>query len=310
PTALFLAASMNPSGLSIGAGIALCAALLRIGRREPAPRGVWLTLGLSGAALALSHPTGLAWAALLIVGFVAWEGRATVRRLAREQDRLARPGLLLLGLGIVAAVVWQGLYGPSTSIAYRAIRLALGRLPAQTWHGFQDVVAGFGYLEFRLPLVVYLLWLGFVAALAWAAARAGSSRDRRVIVVAGAIGVLISPAIWMVFGRAAGIGINGREYMPVLVGFPMLCGEILYRHRDRISHAHGVLVTALATCAAVIQFVAWYLNGRRSAVGVGGSLLYPSHAAWSPPLGWVLWLVVAAAGAALVASVALARSDR
>jgi hypothetical protein len=305
PTAIFLAASLNPSGLSVAAGIGMCAGLLRIGRRDSAPAGVWTLLGLSGAALALSHPTGLLWAAFLLVGFVGLEGVSAVAGLVREQARAACIGLGVLAVGVLAAFVWQELYGPITPVAYRAIRLALSRAPAQTWNALRDLVAGFGYLEFRLPLPVYLLWFAFVGALAASAARVGSRRERRGVIAAGMLAVLISPAIWMVFGRAAGIGIVGREYMPVLVAFPMLAGEVLYRNRSRIGAREARAVTALATIAAILQFVAWFFNGRRSAVGTGGTLLFPSHATWTPPLGWGLWLAVGACGALLLASVSL-----
>jgi predicted membrane protein DUF2142 len=307
PTAIFLAGSLNPSGLSVAAGIGMSASLLRIGRPSSTPAWVWTLLGVSGAALVLSHPTGLLWAAFLLVGFIAFEGVATVRRLLHEQARAASLGIGLLAAGIVAGVVWQELYGPITPIAYRAIRTALSRAPGQTWNGLRDVVAGFGYLEFRLPLPVYLLWFAFVGALGASAARVGGRRERRAVLAAGVLAILIAPAIWMVFGRAAGIGINGREYMPVLVAFPMLCAEVLYRNRARISSVDATVLASLATIAAILQFIAWYLNGRRSAVGTGGPLLFASHAGWSPPLGWVPWLAVSACGALLLASVSLGR---
>jgi predicted membrane protein DUF2142 len=310
PTAIFLAGSLNPSGLSVAAGIGMCASLLRIGRQSPAPAWVWTLLGLSGAALLLSHPTGLVWTALLGVAFIAFEGVARVRRLVREQRRGASVGIGLLAAGVVAAVVWQELYGPITPIAYRAIRTALSRAPGQTWRALEDIVAGFGYLEFRLPLPVYLLWFAFIGALAALAARVGSRRERRAVLVAGAVAVLISPAIWMVFGRGAGIGIIGREYLPVLVAFPMLAGEVLHRNRARLSRLDAAVVASLGTIAAILQFVAWYYNARRSAVGIGGKLLFVSHPGWSPPLGWGVWLGVAACGALLLATVPLSRLAR
>ena len=39
PTTIFLAASLNPSGFSVAAGVALSASLLRIGRPGATPRG-------------------------------------------------------------------------------------------------------------------------------------------------------------------------------------------------------------------------------------------------------------------------------
>jgi hypothetical protein len=108
-----------------------------------------------------------------------------------------------------------------------------------------------------------------------------------------------------VFGRAVGIGINGREYMPFLVAFPMLAREVVYRNRDRISRATAVTLAVLTALGGVLQFVAWYLNGRRAAVGTSGSLLFFGHAHWSPPLGWLPWIAVAGCGVLMLASTSI-----
>jgi hypothetical protein len=307
PTVIFLAASLNPSGASVAAGIALCAALLRIGRPEAAPARVWTLLGCSGAMLLLSHPTGLAWTAILLAGFIALEGPFAAWRIVRGHERTAAFGLGLLALGVIAALVWQGLYGPITPIAYRGWNIVLREVPGYTWHSLLDLVAGFGYLEFRIPLPLYLLWFAFVGVLAVIAIRIGSGRQRRAVVVAGVLAVLLPPAVWSLFGRAVGIGIIGREYLPVLVGFPMLCGEVLYRQRARLARRDTAVLASLAAIAAVIQLLAWYYNGRRSAVGTGGSFLFASHPGWSPPLGWVPWLAVAVCATAMLLSVPLSR---
>jgi hypothetical protein len=309
PTAIFLAASLTPSGLSVSAGIALTASLLRIGRADQAPRAVWMLFGLSAAALALSDPTGIAWALLLVGGFVALEGIIATRQLVQRQLRVALPGLIVFATGILASLVWQALYGPSTPIAYRAIRLALSQAPDQYWRGIRDLVAGFGYLEFRLPLVVYLLWIAFVGALAVVAVRVGGRRERRSVIAAGALAVLVPVGFWIVFARAVGIGLNGRQYMPLLVAFPMLAGEIVYRNRARISTTLAGTLAALATTAGVLQFIAWYLNGRRAAVGTAGSLLFPADADWDPPLGWLAWVAVAGCGALMLAATSVGSLD-
>jgi len=306
PTAIFLAASMTPSGLSVSAGIALTASLLRIGRPDLAPRWVWVLFGLSAGALALSHPTGIAWAILLIVGFVASDGVGATRQRVRRQLRVALPGLGLLAAGILASLVWQTLYGPSTPLAYRAIPLALTHAPDQYWDGVRDLVGGFGYLEFRLPLVVYLLWFVFVIGLAAAAVRVGRPREKLSVIAAAALAILVPVGLWTLFGRAVGTGLNGREYMPLLVAFPLLAGEVVYRNRARLSAMLLRTLAALACTTGVLQFIAWYLNGRRAAVGIAGSLLFPAHAQWSPPLGWIPWLLLAGAGALMLVIVSIA----
>jgi hypothetical protein len=55
-----------------------------------------------------------------------------------------------------------------------------------------------------------------------------------------------------------------------------------------------------------IQFIAWYVNARRSAVGTGGPLFFLDDAKWSPAGGWIPWLVLAALGSlSLMAAAAL-----
>ncbi|MFI5038665.1 MAG: DUF2142 domain-containing protein [Solirubrobacterales bacterium] len=305
PTAIFLASSLNPSGLSISAGIALTASLLRIGRDTGAAAGSWMLFGLSGALLVLSHPTGLPWALLLVAGFAAFTGIRTARRLAREHRGPAAFGIGVFAAGAIASLAWQAIYGPSTPIAYRGIRYALGLVPKQSWGAVRDLVGGFGYLEFRLPVAVYLLWFALVAVVVIAAVRAGSRRERNAVLAAGALACLIPVCVWMVFGRAVGIGINAREYIPFLVAFPMLAGEVVYRNRDRLSRAKVVALATVAPLAGTVQFLAWYLNGRRAAVGTGGPLLFLSDPEWEPPLGWLPWIAVAVCGVLLLASTSI-----
>ena len=302
PTAIFLASSLNPSGLSVSAGIALTASLRRIGRDTGAQARAWVLFGLSGALLALSHPTGLPWALLLTAGVVAFTGVRTAWRLTREHRRPAAFGIGLFAAGALASLTWHAIHGPNTPIAYRGIRYALGMVPKQSWAAVRDLVGGFGYLEFRLPVAVYLLWFALVAVVAIAAVRAGSRRERNGVLAAGALACIVPVSVWMVFGRAVGIGINAREYMPVLVAFPMLAGEVVYRNRDRLSRATAVSLATLAPLAAAVQFVAWYLNGRRAAVGTSGPLLFLSDPEWQPPLGWLPWIAVAGCGVLLLAS--------
>ena len=64
----------------------------------------------------------------------------------------------------------------------------------------------------------------------------------------------------------------------------MLAGEVVYRNRDRLSRATVVALATVAPLAGTVQFLAWYLNGRRAAVGTGGPLLFLSDPECEPPL--------------------------
>ena len=52
------------------------------------------------------------------------------------------------------------------------------------------------------------------------------------------------------------------------------------------------LVLGVTAAAGLIQALAWYANGRRVAVGDGGSWLYAFSSKWNPPLGWLPWTAV------------------
>ena len=305
PMALFLAASLSPSGLSASAGIALTASL--IGLTRPGGSGrAWMLLGVSSAMLALSHPTGLGWTVALLAGFVVVYGLRRSWRLVRNQLGVAWPGLSLVAISLVAALVWTLNYG-TAAVELRGLHSALGQVPGNYWDFTRQLVGVFGYLEFRLPRPVYLMWLCSVGALVLAGISAGSPRERKVIALTAALAVAAPVALWAVFGRAVGNGLTGRIFLPVMVALPMLCGEIVYRHRSELHRRTVAALTPFLLLPGLVHFVAWYINGRRSAVGVGGPLLFPLDAQWAPPLGWLPWLIVALLGGLLLASVPLAR---
>jgi predicted membrane protein DUF2142 len=310
PTTIFLMASLNPSGLSVSAGIALSCCLLALGGGERGLRRTWLLLGISGTTLMLSHPTGPEWTLLLVGGFIAITGARRSWQLMRDHFRVAWQGLGILALGAGVAVFWNLRYGATTGIDTGGLDHALAQAPGNYWDFTRQLIGVFGYLEFRLPRVLYLAWLGSIAALAAAACAVGSRKDRRLLAAAGALAVVAPICLWMLFGRAIGNGMAGRLYLPVMVAFPLSCGEVVYRHREKL---RPPLVSAIALFGAstgVVQFAAWYLNGRRSAVGMDGPLLFPLHAHWTPPLGWPLWVACAAAGALLLGSLPLRLRER
>jgi hypothetical protein len=169
------------------------------------------------------------------------------------------------------------------------------------------MVGKFGYLEFGLPLPVYLFWgVATLAAVAAAARRAATGRERGVL-AACVLALAALPIVqYVVFQRHTGFGLQGRHVLPFLVIVPLLAGELLVRHRDRLDAARARMLVPIAFAGvAAAHWVAIYWNARRSAVGLDGPLVFPGSAEWSPPVGWGLWLAVAALGAACVLAAGL-----
>jgi Predicted membrane protein (DUF2142) len=203
----------------------------------------------------------------------------------------------------VATVYWNLRYGAPVRVELGALDVAAKQTPGNYWDFVRQLVGAFGYLEYRLPNILYSVWFALVAALGLAALAVGSTRGRRAVLIAAAVSICLPIAFWVFLGRAIGSGMSGRQFLPLLVAFPMVCGEIVYRERERLTARAKNAIAALVIAAGAVQFGAWYLNGRRSAVGNDGSLLFPFHAQWTPPLGWTLWLLCAAVGALLLSTV-------
>lgn len=302
PMVIFSGASLNGSGLEIAAGVAFAAALLRVWRDAGASTLGWVGVGVAGATLALSRSTGPVWAALLLGGWIALAGpRAVVAAARGRRAAIVAGGAILPALA--GNLAWEGAYGASPTVSVRAARVAVTTGIEQIGSAADDVVGQFGYLEWRLPIALLVLGGATFAALFIAGFAAAGRRER--IALAGALeGALLVPlALWVVSLRHTGFGLQGRHVLPVLVALPLLCGEVLVRRRARLTAGvRAALVFGIAGAVAVVHLGAWWYNARRAATGTDGPLFFLGEAEWSPPLGWVPWLLLAIAGAALVAA--------
>ena len=308
PMVLFCAASLTGSGLEIAAGIAFVAALLRTWRElraggEP-PGWAWAAVGGCGFVLALSRSASTVWVLLALALWLALVGpRAAWAAVRRRRAAWGAAGAVFAGL--VLNRIWEAAYGPDAPL-----RLVNGRQGLEDGFGqlvtaTNDLVLGPGYLEYSPPLWMALLWFALIAALACAAFAVAARRDRWVLLaVAAAVG-LIPLALWVVTIRHTGFGIQGRHVLPILVAFPLLAGELVRGGRERLAaRTLRWLTIAVGAGAALVQFGGWFRNAQRSAFGTDEPLLAWRAAEWTPPVGWGPWMLVALAGAALVAAVA------
>jgi hypothetical protein len=89
--------------------------------------------------------------------------------------------------------------------------------------------------------------------------------------------------------------------MPMALFFPVVCGEVVHLHRDRLRGLDPRrLVLYTAAILGLLQADSWYLNARRYAVGADGPFLFlGGQIAWRPPGGWGIWVLLAVIAAAL-----------
>ena len=205
--------------------------------------------------------------------------------------------LAVLAIAIALNRIWEAVYGPHLMLGVANARHTIGPAFEEWWRASIDLVGKFGYLEIHVPLWTALLWLALLVALVIPAFRA----DRVRVGIAVATAILFPPLFWLVQYRHTGFDLQGRQMLPLLVALPILCGSLVDGRR--------LLPIALAVTGP-IQFIAWYVDARRSAVGTGGPLWFLGSADWSPAGGWIPWLVLAALGALTLVAAALRGSAR
>jgi len=91
--------------------------------------------------------------------------------------------------------------------------------------------------------------------------------------------------------------LQGREVLPVIALIPLVAGEIVYRHRASWPQrpAASLLLGGTIAVIALLQGYAWWYSARVAA-GQPRAILFYAHAVWSPPLGWLPWVALAALG--------------
>ncbi len=307
PMAAFLASSLTPSGVEIVAGLAFAAALLRLWRTPRPPAWVWLALGLTGCTLALSRSTGALYVGIDLLIFGALVGpRGLLQRLNAARLGAALATALLVG-GAALNQWWERAYGSKLHAergeVLRELPAALHRLPSV----LHEEIGVFGPLDTVLPPPLVASWAALVVALLALALLVGTWHERAVL-VATALGNLAVPiGFSMLLVSATTFDVQGRHVLPLAVMVPLLAGELISRHRDRLpAAAMRATVAALTLGIGLLHVAAWYWNGRRHAVGVAGRRWFIAQAAWSPPLGWTTWFVIAACGGLLWLLAALA----
>jgi hypothetical protein len=283
PMVLFIGASLNSSALEISGAIAFCACLIRVAR-DPG-RVWWVLLAISGATLALARTSGPVWLALL----------ATLA-LALRPRRIAWPAVLVPVAAIVLNRIWEARHGGGIGLYFRSIPATIGRAPHEWWRSSSELIGKFGYLEYQLP-VLHVAWFALGFALIAVALYVSDRRGRLLVGALTAFALLFPMLVWLLVVRQSGYGMQGRYVLPVLVAVPLVAGEMLRRHPARVP---GLAIAALPVAVGALQFIAWYLAARRSAVGVGGPLDFLGSAEWTPPGGWGVWLACAIAGALLI----------
>jgi hypothetical protein len=300
PMAVFLAATLNPSGLEIMSAVAFNCALIRLTRDQPDDRHrrwPWTVAAISGAVLALSRTQGPVWIALSLAAIVPLYGTRAFLGVTLENKRRSVPAALALLLAILLNRVWERIYGPHLAFDPTPLATSISQGIAQLPAVLREQVGVFNYLEVTMPLLAYGLWGALSVALVTVALLVGSRRERVHLLLAGAAALALPVVLVATTMRHTGFALQGRYVLSFSVIVPLLAGEILVRRYDRLRalDARQVFVP-FVLIAGFVQLVAWWTNARRFAVGIRGPRWFVPSAEWSPPFGWWPWLLLALAG--------------
>jgi hypothetical protein len=253
---------------------------------------------VAGAVTILAWQLGPFFVAVDIALVLALIGRRGAVDLWRGSPRAALVTAGVLGTALALYVI----YGLATGLMHSTFRISplgqgLNLGLQQLGPVLGDAVGTFGVLTIHVPLTARWIWWLLVLVLIAAALMVSTSRERRVL-VATIVLALVFPVVFYAWSyRYTGFAMQGRYVLPLLCCVPLLAGELVRRHWDALT-ARRYVRLAPSTMLAVIacmQAYAWWYDAH--IVGGGpGPLAFYTQATWSPPLGWVAWILIVASG--------------
>ena len=303
PMAFYLGGVINPSGLEISSAISAWAAgmalVSRRGEKAPPPAMV-AALGISLIVLMLVRGITPLWALLIGLALAALFGH-DMRSLARVRSVQGwSAGCVAAGL---AALAWD-LYAnpfltepgspvPKGASTSQVFMLALERLDLLV----TSSIGQFGWLDTPSPFGVIVTWLGALGAVFLVGLCFARRRDALVAVATLAAWVVVSFALIFSQARSEGILGQGRDFMALGVGIPIVAASVA---GERFGARAGALRLGTAVIAAlfVCQVLDFYGALRRNTVGMAGPVnaFASTHNAWHPALpALLLWIVFAIA---------------
>jgi hypothetical protein len=278
PVAMFLAGTINPSGLEIAAAVCLWAALLVL-LDEPAAPG-WrpaARVAVAGILLAATRPLSPMWTVAILALALAAAARrhAPFWREARARVAVGAVALVAVAMQVVAMVT-----GSTTAVITSPPGASEGRLwyaweATRRSHQWLDQLVGdLGWRDVPLWPFVTPLWGAAVVALVVVAWRRADRRQRWTIVATFAALLVVPIAAEVASGRTVGLAWQGRYALPLAVGLPLQAAWVLARtpvaerERRREIRWAGGLVALLAACqgAAILRLLDRYADGLPSAV--------------------------------------------
>ncbi len=312
PTESFLSGVVNPSSWEIAAAICLWTSALVAVLDHPRrpPRSLIVTMTVSAVVVCLMRGISPLWLVLIALSLVPllW-GRVPLAAWWERRD--VRVGLGIVSIVGVAAVVMIALLHstavnpvnvpPRSTSTTSIAETSLGKLGML----IDQAIGSFGWNDLFSPLVAVLVWTvggAFLVGLGLLVSKWRILVSTVIILVAAATTAVLVTALT---ARHNGFLGQGRYYLPLAVGVPLLAAAVLVPPevvRERVR----VFVAALAVAVAAGLLLSYLWALRRYTVGMAVPFTLNGHTRgdWAPPLpAYVLFasfIVISAGYAALV----------
>jgi Predicted membrane protein (DUF2142) len=291
PLALWLAGTVNPSALAIGAAAAAWVGGLAVIVDGPmATRSSLARWGAPMCIFLLLRRDSLLWGALMVGVMATLASRTRARSLRGVRQFWGWVGAIAVCVAL--QIVFWG--GHTTSDFASTLRTGGHATLAfrDTFNIVHQMIGVLGWLDSPVPDLVYFVWLGLALTIAAIALSCGTGRLR----------FAVGSTMLLSVGAITGVGalrygyVQGRYVLPFSMGLPLVSAVTLAARRD-LEAFLGVLRRCLTWLLPLLQTVAFAQLLRRYSVGENGPYSFLWHSKWSPPYApiWVLCLLQAVA---------------
>jgi hypothetical protein len=307
PGAVFLASTINPSGIEIAAAVGSWVLVYCALTGPPMPLFERAALGVSLVLLTAARPIG-PLLTLLVVTTVALATGTTPRSAWQRIRTHWLVSIVTVSSAAFMAIWYLIVFSAATSSSVTAnqptigrvaaLSIALGHLPGLV----AEAVGNFGWLDTPTPTLARGALLGAVLMVV---AQAWDQTPHRVrlavfgvLVVTATLSVVLDLNYYRLLGNFGG---QGRHLLPLLVGIPVLSAWYWSPKRRAEVAVAVTWGTAVTTCGLFAV--------RRYSVGVtdGNFWEMVGSPVWTPPLGIGLSFLAIAASSGLVVVAMLGR---
>ncbi|GGM43080.1 DUF2142 domain-containing protein [Dactylosporangium sucinum] len=317
PMAVNLAGSVNPNGLEIAAGVAVCCALLALLRTpgarlgDRAVRRLLVLAGVGSLVLLTVRQLGPVLLALIVAVCAALARPGRIAGMWRRREaRWIVAGSWSLGLaGSLGWMAYSGVAGvaPVVRDAQHLAPMQLAQVLATRRIPFylKQVIGQFGYGETKPSLVVIAAWYLLLGAVVVPSLIHGGRRLTLVAASLGAACIGLLVALELHYLPIIGWFAQGRYAMPAAAGV-VLCAAGAPQFEQRLARRRRLRpYCAVLTCVAValhLYLLAFVMTRFQSGPG---ARLDPFAGAWRPPTGGLLPLLAVLAGGTILVVLAV-----